>query len=550
MTLRAVDPKVLNAGIIPVVPFEGDLLSPQQLTALGSKITFKQDDIEGLIREAKKRAAKEGGVNLEQQMRLGAIASAARGHASMTTSVVFAAYFSGVSKFIDTMFTGTRFGSSIMPSGRNIGVELENIVAPISIVSSTQEVQSIYEEQSRSNLFLYQRLQEEGIPKQEAAKITQYGIDGGGSMILPLETLISFRQEMELEDKGHLPTEWGQIVSALEEPLDQLGAEFLYQARLQAPSSTFPHLHPFKDPRPSSFVGDLEDSLIQGMIEERFELNTEADFDRRATGLKGALRNLLEMQEATFKDPTLVRDHWRKLKYERQRIARDYQEALKLTSFMKMSWRVQGELKRHRATPQQVGSIYRAIDKAINTFSWLMPEIDALANGTDLPERAYLHINNVFEIPESLRGKGPLLGEYLMQAKSSLYAYTSLVERGVPVGDALYVVPRGLKLPVYKETDLWDLLVGCTPLRTCGTAEPEMQRLSNLEANAARQFFIEEFGEEYEKLIGPKCHPRGYCPETWKKCCRQVDGAIDFKYTREFHEEMERLREKAILDQF
>ena len=200
---------------------------------------------------------------------------------------------------------------------------------------------------------------------------------------------------------------------------------------------------------------------------------------------------------------------------------------LKVSSLSNPSWRVWGEIKRHRTLEQSVESVYSAIDRSHEKLSSYREKIIS----GNLDDETIKQLDSVFMIPLTfLKNENKsLLNSYLQLFLNSLDAYKELVSRGIPEADAASLVPRGIRLTVYKVFDLYNILEGYIPLRCCDTAESEMMHTTDLEVATLKKILPEYL----TKNIGPKCASIGYCLEP--KMCDRIKKFVGFDYTEEAH---------------
>lgn len=502
----------------------GDV-KPEQVVAASSWMTYKSGNAREMVVEAL-----ESDVDLDEKVGKSLMNSVGRGHASLATSAYVAILFTNASKFVDSLFTGTPFGSSLMPSGRRIPVDEDSIVAPESIANGDSETQRVYYETSVRNIRFYQELIKKGVSKQDAAKITQYGTKGGGFMLLPLETIVAFKQEFEshgiwVPDEGHA------FVRKLEDRMKDLGMDNLYRARAFAPRNAYPYPNIFRNPRSTSLVDDLVErypNVDKPVVELTKFCDTE-NFQKE-------LEKLYELQQDITKNPDSLKGRWREMLNLRRDIISRYRNVISISSLSKISWRVWGEVKRHRTVPQQPESIYSAVKRAASVFDKYRREI----RYGFLSDEITAELSEVFMTPTL---DGDLKKRWLNNVLDSLDAYNSLLRKGIKEKDAIFVIPRGVRLHVHKTFDLHNLIEGYIPVRTCITCEPEMLATTRMEAMAVKQL-VPELG----RFIRPKCSSVGFCPETFKdyEKCKQVDIDIGFEYTEDFHNEMRKEQMRLI----
>ena len=69
----------------------------------------------------------------------------------------------------------------------------------------------------------------------------------------------------------------------------------------------------------------------------------------------------------------------------------------------------------------------------------------------------------------------------------SLDTYNTLIDMNVVESDAICVIPRGIKVGIVKDFDLYNLTTGYMSLRLCNTAEPEMRRTTEMERSLVKR---------------------------------------------------------------
>lgn len=534
-------------------------LTPQDLIAAASWMTFKEGDVEELVLEAIKSIENEvekelekngelkdisletktGKINegFKKKIRNSLVNSAGRGHASLSTTPGIWGYFKGSSKFVDSMFTGAVFSSSLMPSGRRIPVDVENILAPESIMNAPNNIKHIYFETSKRNIGLYEELLDKRVDKQEAAKITQYGISGGGLIYLPLETIIGYKHEFNIEGKW-IPKEGYDFINQIEGQLKELGMDILYYARDGAPRNTFNYPNIFTNPDKGSLVKSMKDRYkdVKKPHLENHYFNICNDFIKDLERSKEFSQEIIESKES-------VKERWKELLCCRKDLIKRYNSAFSFFSFSDVSWRVWGEIKRHRTLEQSVESVYHSINRARGILNNYKKQI----SDNKLNDKIVEDVSDIFVIPDSIKNNEELKIKWISGFSRSIDAYYNLIDNGIPESDAISVVPRGLKLSVLKRLDLYNILDGYLPLRLCGTAEPEMKSVTELEENKIRDYGIPG---SLSGLIGPKCCAVGFCLESldnYKKCGK-INRFVKFKYNEEFHKEMDGIRKQLIYD--
>ena len=218
--------------------------------------------------------------------------------------------------------------------------------------------------------------------------------------------------------------------------------------------------------------------------------------------------------------PEKIKKNWLKLMALRQEILRDYNLSLKFRIFSSIPWRVWGEKKRHRTVPQTVESIYYSVERAEGIFAKTNSEKE---------------IEKVWSLPPSIKKNPEFLSKYLLVSREALRAYGALIRLRIKPREAIFVVPRAVKIDILQEYDLYNLLTGYFPLRLCSTAEEEMQRTTWKEVLQLKKTFKEKGLDILSRFLQPKCHIMGFCSE--EKSCPLILGVVK-NYTEKFHAEM------------
>jgi thymidylate synthase ThyX len=498
-------------------------ITPDEFVYAAANITYK--DI-GALREFMEM--KEGDVDLEKKVKGALIKVAGAGHASMATTPGFWVFLEGTcSKLVDSVFTGARFGSSLMPSGRRIPISVDQIVVPRGIADRGGELERLYLEISERNIRLYEELQEKGVPKEEAAKIVQYGHRGGGFMFMPLETFIHFSKLVE-EEPGALPRESEKIIRQIEDKMQEMGMNTTYKARKAAPRSgtVNPNIFHFR----KNFAEEMIEYL--GGSSPSLVSITHTPSEER----DDKIRKYLERRERAFSTQEGIEQNWESLLTELDQIVGDYNNTVSVVTSTPTPWRVWGEVKRHRTLPQTAESIYHAAWRAWKTlrdkFDPAHPE-----------EIDVAQLERILSIPGIVKKDKEGLAAWVGAFNDSMEAYKELIEMGVEESDAIMIVPRGIKLGVVKNFDLYNLSLGYMSLRLCDTAEPEMRRITEQERRIIEE---SDLSPEIKALVTPKCAYTGFCPElSFGRSCERILSFVDF-YNKEVHDEIQEKRREEI----
>ena len=144
-------------------------------------------------------------------------------------------------------------------------------------------------------------------------------------------------------------------------------------------------------------------------------------------------------------------------------------------------------------------------------------------------------IEEVFSIPPSIKGNREYLAKYLSVASNAFKAYRTLLGLGIKPREAVFLIPRAVKIDILQEYDLYNFLTGYYPLRLCKTAEEEIHRNSWREIIQIKEILRKKGAGFLGELVGPKCHIIGFCPE--EKSCGLILPAVR-NYNEKFHQEM------------
>ncbi|MCX7880980.1 MAG: FAD-dependent thymidylate synthase [Patescibacteria group bacterium] len=506
--LKTTDFKIRFLGTIPVLTDKDGVLTPEQIAAFSALLTFKGKTVKQLWQEAV-----EKGQSIEKKTQAILNHSSLRGHASIATTPTIAFYFEG-SKFLDSMLTGIIFSSSLMASGRRTETTVEDIVYSSSILKN-QKAKKIYQRQAEEIINFFNFLLKENVIKDEASKILQYGIYGTGIMVLPVESVVGFWREYQME-KDWLPEEGKLFLEAVKKEGEKLGIANLLKTRFLAPRDIYPYPNIFKNPADSNLVRELE--------KEKGKISTPSgskiiDYQLIKTrNFKKELKKLIETtKKISQKKETILKD-WRKTLALRRKLARDYNLNVEFLIYSSCAWRVWGEKKRHRTVPQIVESIYYMVEKALHKISEIKKN----------PKTA----EKFFSIPTTIKNNPSYLKKYSQILASSLKTYQELINLGIDRPSSLFIIPRSLKINVLQKYNLYNLISGYYPTRLCSTVEPELKKLTWEEVLAIKKILEKEGLPELAEAIAVKCQTTGFCHET--KFCPLIKTTVK-NYDEDFH---------------
>ena len=380
------DLKMTFLGVIPVLKDETGYLKPQDLASLSALMTFKGQSVKDLYSEAV-----EKGQDLNKKVKTIVRKSSLRGHASMATTPALCFTYEA-SKFIDSLMTGMVFSSCLMASGRRTDSVPDDIVFPSSI-EENEEAKKIYLEESTKNIETLNFFLSKKMIKDDASKVLQYGIYGTGIIVYPIESVLAFKKEAEIEGEW-MPEEAMMIVREIEKNLEEMGVELIYASRELAARNFYPYPNAFKDPKKSNIVRELVEE--KGMPEE---LTSIIDFNTVITkGLDEKAKEINELANKTKGSLENLKKSWRKVLDARHVLARDYHNSLNVKVLSSVSWRVWGDKRRHRTVPMVADSLYYSMERCVPVFKEMKEKIE----NKKLSKKDVKKIDRVFTIPVSV----------------------------------------------------------------------------------------------------------------------------------------------------
>ncbi|MFH0987643.1 MAG: FAD-dependent thymidylate synthase [Patescibacteria group bacterium] len=505
-------------GVIPYLKDDSGALKPEEIVSLSGILTFRGYTLKDILRRMKIR--KE---SLKEKVKAILQASSLRGHASMSTTPSLCLTFEG-SKFLDSSLTGIIFSSSMMASGRRTDTSIKDIIYPDGVFKKTK-CQKIYREVSRNIIETFNYFLSNGAPKDDASKILQYGIHGTGIIQLPIESIVAISREYESE-KEWMPEEVGILLKQIKNYLKKQGVGQLFATRQAAPAAFYPYPNIFKDPSKPNLVRSFaqkQKSLTEPKLIS-FEALITPEFKRKMKRFENELKVMASSLKRT-------KIGWQKLLQSRQEILRDYYLSLNFKFLSSVAWRVWGEKKRHRTCPMIIESIYYSIERTAKIFQSFKKRIER----GRINEKMEEGISRVFSIPPSIKNNKVFLTRYLTVALKSFDAYKKLLRMGIKPREAIFLIPRAVKIDVLQEYNFYNLLAGYYPLRLCSTVEEELRTNTLKEVSILKGVLEKKKLRWLSKIILPKCGLLGFCPE--RESCGQVKIVVE-KYDRESHEEM------------
>ncbi len=501
---------------------DGEIIYPDEIIRYAALATYKDISfIDELIEQKKKDP------NYLENLSQAINNSAGRGHASMATSITLFTELKGnCSKLVDSMLTGVRFGSSLMPSGRRIPIQKEQIVISEKIHKNS-DAKKLYISGSEKNIRLYEEIKEKNKNwKQEASKIVQYGLHGGGFMAISLETIVNLSRN--IENNPFMPDEGKEILSQLEDFIINRGMDRTYNARKNAPRTGCINPNIFHNK-----INETHKSMRMNFsdVKENPVLSNLNYFPSKERDKR--IDNWIKRRDKLSKNPLNASSNYLLLLNELESIVSDFNNSIEATFVTNTPWRVWGEVKRHRTMPQTPESIYQAIDRAKETVKNM-----GNINNFETLKKEYLKI---FSIPSFIQKDTELFKKWVGRINSSIETYEKLIKIGIPESEAIAIIPRGLKLGIIKKKDFYNLTLGYDSLRLCQTAEPEMRQITEQERDLLLK---QDISNSIKNLLIPKCGYVNFCPDRY--CNKKIINRFVSGYNREFHDTIHSQIEKKI----
>ena len=400
--------------------------------------------------------------------------SAKRGHGSIYPMSVFWFVASG-SRFLDKFLTPIPHGNFLVLSSRFAKLSEKNSVIP-RVLERRKELEE-YKNIVRRQYNVYENLQKEGIPREATRKILGSHFFTQVSGLIPLNYVFAL-EYLYRRDQNYWPYEICLLVNRLNEIAEKI-SPMLYEAGKKFGNLMTPSWSTIYKPSNKSL------GLNKSEIEELLEGNVIVKINEE----NGAFEEIYDLVKTIRK--SFDSKNPNKIALSLRNSIENLNKELYIITYFASSIAVNGEVKRHRTM--------RRIEESI---------IDAINDYLSEKEKRV-------HAPPHLRGKEKR--EYLECFEKSISLYQKLI-RGISCGDALRVVPEGLKVIqkiVFRAEDLLHPF-GFFGRRSCSKAEYEMREISEKIVEKILEYVKENYEERvYEtlkKVIGPTCKI-GYCPE-------------------------------------
>jgi len=312
----------------------------------------------------------------------------------------------------------------------------------------------------------------------------------------------------------------------IEKETKKLGIDLLYATRTAAPRNVYPYPNIFKNPQKINLTRELikKEKLINGSKVISLDALVVPQ-------LKNKLLELERRKRKVFSSSKKIKKEWPDLLASLQEIVRDYNLALRIKVLSSIPWRIWGEKKRHRTCPQIIDSVYYSAERSIDKFKKFEKKIKL----GQVDRKILVQLEEVFSIPPSIKNNKKFLSEYLLTALQAFKAYQALIKLKIKPRDAIFLIPRAVKIDILQEYDLYNLLAGYYPLRVCRTAEEEMRRNSLREAVEIKKVLTKKGLGFLNRAIVPKCQIVGFCLED--KTCPMIYNSVK-NYNERLHQTM------------
>ena len=414
-------------------------------------------------------------------------------------------------KMIDSGLTGLAMSRSLVTSGRRRVAVMEEIIVPESFFKR-EDLLREYLEISRGVFRDSKEFNEKfgnfkGV--ETFNKIQSYNGPANLFIVLPLDTMATLAFEVRDDESRpvqFLPREIKSLVDKFPELTREAGMDIMYAQRINVPRDGYLHYHPFTDPNSPNYA--LECGIEHGMSLDPVIREYKID---STEGFNDMMKRTIEILEASSKidDPVKLVDGAMNSMIAVRNFTERYNEAVRVKIADSLSWRVWSEQKRHATLRQDVESVYSAANRAYNIVKAIWPEVkEAYEKKQERDIDALVgKAENAFIIDDRLKNQPELLTPYMYHTIRQLIFYNKLSEEGFEPRDALYIVPRNIRVRTLENYDLKNLISLEFPLRLCEKCEPERYAASWRKREA-----IAKAVPELEYFLQPKCNV-GFCTE-------------------------------------
>jgi hypothetical protein len=534
--LEPQDLKVKLLDFLPRIPIQEntavgelgrDFLGPDEVVALiqvavARSVNYQSDLEEELL---KIHAA---GKSIPETIFKKNLSGIGRGH-SLDGLPVIALGINGT-KMIDSALTGVVYSRSLVTSGRRRETKPLELVVPKAVSADG----GLFEEYRRitEDLFTFaEQIKKQFTKKVDAIqalnKLKPYNDPADLFYVLPLSSLVNLAVQVEEEKRNqtqYLPEECALFVEAIEDIVDEIGMGQIYRMRKAVPRETYLHYNIFRQPQDDYAAckheeyGNPTDPKVVAMLDDLPEAAR-----RELKDIKSLFESCRDFKDAGHLYALTCRN-----KEVLSGFCRRFNEALNIKTVSSLSWRVWSEQKRHGTLSQHVEPIYSAAARAYTIVREIWPVI---LEGLHI-DKIISQAENAFVISDEIKSEREILAGYLYHTAAQIMFYGKLVEKGIPHRDALYSVPRNIRVRTLESYDLINAASLELPLRLCTECEPERRITSEKKADALRKHL-----PDLAFLLEPKCN-LGYCTEG--KFCANI-MRLNPNYNMDTHKEIARI---------
>lgn len=431
-------------------------------------------------------------------------------------------------KMIDSGLTGLVASRSLVTSSRRRETTTEEIVVPKALMSQP-ELLDEYLEISKEVFNLAGEFKEKfkksgGI--ETFNKLIPYNNPADLFIALPLDTLATLafevRYDRENPNGNFVPREIHNLVSRFSDITKEVGLNTMYEQRIRVPRDTYLHYTVFKDPLLKNEAleeAEKRDMPLQPQVIDS-SVNLTSSACEELERLKEFAKKNMEIQ-----DPKELADAAMRYMLSMGAFVGENNESVRVKILDNLTWRVWSEQKRHATLRQSVESVYSAAERNAKNIESLSPLIYMGGNVLQL-ERFIKETEKSIIIDDRLKKQPQLLGPYLYYTAKQLGLFQKMLKAGIEPRDALYIVPKNIRLRTLEHYDLINLIDLELPLRLCNTCEPE-RKATSWQKRDIIAGHVPELGD----FLRPKCSV-GFCTEG--TYCERLTSQR--KYNKELHE--------------
>ena len=434
------------------------------------------------------------------------------------------------SKMIDSGLTGLVSSRSLVTSSRRRETTMGEIIVPENIFKR-KKLLNEYLNISKDVFSVAEIFKEKlgkSMGKQLFNKVIPYNNPADLFIVLPLDTLTTLTTEVRSDKNNsvqYLPRELHSLVDMLRNIAEEAGMGIMYRQRSEVQRDTYFHYNVFKNPSLPNYA--LEKAIENGMSLDPVLIDKYADF---TPGFLSSLEKLERRfrQTREINDPKELAGAAMKNMWAMRDFVGEYNGALGVNISDSLSWRVWSEQKRHATLRQNVESVYSATERAYGLIKKFWSKIQKInAEGLGINQKMLDALDEAIIIDPRIKKDKDLLASYVYHTARQLMFYGTLREEGFEARDALYIVPKNIRVRTLENYDLINLIDLEHPLRLCSTCEPERYATSWKKRDVIAEAF-----PQIKFFLEPKCNI-GYCTEG--KSCGHVNKLRDGNYSEELH---------------